>query len=73
MPVFNCVAVRRAQRAAVEEQIAAVNLDDNKVILGERAALDVQTGELVNAVIADADKPLLFLTLPLSNMTQALP
>ena len=56
MPVFNCVAVRRAQRAAVEEQIAAVNLDDNKVILGERAALDVQTGELVNAVIADADK-----------------
>ena len=56
MPVLNCVAVRAAQRAAVEEQVAAVNLDDNEIVLGERAALDVQTGVLGNAVIANADK-----------------
>ena len=56
MPVLNCVAVRAAQRAAVEEQVAAVNLDDNEIVLGERAALDVQAGVLGNAVIANADK-----------------
>ena len=55
-PVFNCVAVFRSNRAAVQEEITTVNLDRNEVVLPEVAALDGQTGILFNRIIANADE-----------------
>ena len=53
VPVLNGVAVGGVQRAAVQEQIAAIDLDHDEVVLRKRAALDIQAGILCNAVIAD--------------------
>ena len=54
VPVLNGVAVGGIQRTAVQEQIAAINLDHNEVILGKVAALDIQAGILGDAVITHA-------------------
>ena len=54
VPVLNGVAVGGIQRTAVQEQIAAIDLDHDKVILGKVAALDIQAGVLGDAVIAHA-------------------
>ena len=54
MPVLNGVAVGGVQRAAVQEQIAAIDLDHDEVVLRERAALDIQAGVLGDTVIAHA-------------------
>ena len=53
VPVLNGVAIGGVQRAAVQEQIAAIDLDHDEVVLRKRAALDIQAGILCNAVIAD--------------------
>ena len=54
VPVLNGVAIGGVQRAAVQEQIAAIDLDHDEVILSKRAALDIQSGILGDAVIAHA-------------------
>ena len=53
-PVLNGVAVGRIQRTAVQEQIAAIDLDHDEVVLGKRAALDIQAGVLGDTVVAHA-------------------
>ena len=54
VPVLNGVAVGGVQRAAVQEQIAAIDLDHDEVVLRKRAALDIQAGVLGDTVIAHA-------------------
>ena len=54
VPVLNGVAVSGIQRTAVQEQIAAIDLDHDEVILGKRTALDIQTGVLGDVVVANA-------------------
>ena len=54
VPVLNGVAVSGVQRAAVQEQIAAIDLDHDEVVLRKRAALDIQAGVLGDTVIAHA-------------------
>ena len=54
VPVLNGVAIGGVQRAAVQEQIAAIDLDHDEVVLRKRAALDIQAGVLGDAVIAHA-------------------
>ena len=54
VPVLHRVAVGGIQRTAVQEQIAAIDLDHDEVILSKRAALDIQSGILGDAVIAHA-------------------
>ena len=54
VPVLNGVAVSGIQRTAVQEQIAAIDLNHDEIILGKRAALDIQAGVLGDAVIAHA-------------------
>ena len=54
VPVLNGVAVGGIQRTAVQEQIAAIDLDHDEVILGKVAALDIQAGILGDAVISHA-------------------
>ena len=54
VPVLNGVAIGGVQRAAVQEQIAAIDLDHDEVVLRKRAALDIQAGVIGDTVIAHA-------------------
>ena len=57
VPVLNGVAIGGVQRAAVQDQIAAIDLDGNEVVLLKRAAIDSQFGDRVHvSVVADADE-----------------
>ena len=75
MPVFDCVAVRRSNRAAVQEEITTVNLDRNEVVLSKAAALDVQAGYFATESSPTRTRdapltpttPLLLVTLPLKR------